>query len=1338
MAFSVCVATKTYAQDSGTCGPNLVWILDGNGANKTLIITGTGDMSNFTSGSAPWYAERQNIKTLTIDNSVTTLGNYAFADCQYMTTATIGTVVTSIGNNTFAGCSQLTSITIPDNITSVGTNAFLNCTNLTTVNYNPFNCTTMGSSSGAVFQGCSNFSILNIGSGVTYLAPYAFKNATGLVTVVVPTNVRSAGEQIFSGCSSLTNLTIPFIGASASAPTSYSSSASQAGVFGYIFGNVSYTGGTAVTQDRYGSSAGTYSTTTFYIPTSLRSVTISNDYTIPFGAFSGFSMLTNISINAVNSTAGELTIGNSVMLIDPAAFKGCTGITTVNFNATNCANINVVNTYPVFSGTSNFSTLNIGNAVTTIPDNLFYGCGTITGPLVLPQTLKYIGYRSFYSCRGISGTLTIPATTPDFVIGEDAFKFCSGITGALTIPQNVTTLGSGAFNYCSAITAVNFEATNCTGNPSSAVFGENCTALTAMTIGSNVTRIPDFLFDGCKFITSSLTVPSGVKYIGNYAFNNCSKITSQNMDVSFVDKIGNYSFYNCMKLDGYCQVKDTVGNYAFGLCIGLDSVSIPATAKTLGDDAFFSCLGLRTINFNATNCQTMGSNTLPVFAGCSNVNKLNIASDVTRIPDNAFFSLSGLRSVDIPQSVTYIGNQAFKNCTGLTSFTAPTSVLRIGEAALSGCAALVDVTIPIVGRTVLGTTNTSSTSNTNNYNYFYPFGYIFGTTSYTGGTGVSQSYFRQFRYDYVMSTITETYYLPTALRRVAVTDGTAISFYAFNNCAQLTEITLPNTLTEIREAAFKNCTGLTEATVPENVTTIGKNAFQNCTGLKTLNYYPTNCTTNGGSATPAFQGCTNLKKINISNNVTRIQDYSFKGMTGLDSIISFANTVPASYVNSFNDLTAADIAVVVPCGTLSSYQAEFGWQDFNDMTERCNSYTITVAAGTHGTVTPAGNQTVAFGGNKAFTFAPDANYEIDEVLVDGVADATAATTGAYEFENVNANHSLAVTFKAIEFTITVSADANGTITPNANQTVNSGSNASFVFTPNTDYAINQVLIDGVNNAQAVADGNYTFSNIVADHSISVTFVALTSVSITTATNDNNGGTAIIADGGTNTTNGVYDLNDNVTLYALPLLNYSFTGWNDGNNDNPRVVVASANATFTATFSACDLDALTNALAACGSSVDSLELVIMGLSNDTLSLQAQIATLESDTAALNANLAALTLELSQCDDNTVTLTNQINSLQAALDDCVGGTTGAPAATGQNAITVFPNPTKASVTIQSEALVNRIELFDYTGKMILSKELNDHSSVVDMSALASGAYFIRMQSNGKVTTNKIIKE
>src|SRR5437762_2403510 len=74
------------------------------------------------------------LTSVTIPNSVTSIGNSAFATCRSLTNVTIPASVTSIGYEAFYGCTGLTNVTIPNSVTSIGTAAFSSCTSLTAIN----------------------------------------------------------------------------------------------------------------------------------------------------------------------------------------------------------------------------------------------------------------------------------------------------------------------------------------------------------------------------------------------------------------------------------------------------------------------------------------------------------------------------------------------------------------------------------------------------------------------------------------------------------------------------------------------------------------------------------------------------------------------------------------------------------------------------------------------------------------------------------------------------------------------------------------------------------------------------------------------------------------------------------------------------------------------------------------------------------------------------------------------------------------------------------------------------------------------------------------------------
>ena len=110
------------------------------------------------------------ITSVTIPNSVTTIGERVFQYCNGLTSATIGSGVTSIGKGAFYGCSSLTSIDIPSGVTSIGGSAFSECGGLASVTI-PDSVTTIGN---GAFNSCSNLTSVTIGNGVTSIGKGAF------------------------------------------------------------------------------------------------------------------------------------------------------------------------------------------------------------------------------------------------------------------------------------------------------------------------------------------------------------------------------------------------------------------------------------------------------------------------------------------------------------------------------------------------------------------------------------------------------------------------------------------------------------------------------------------------------------------------------------------------------------------------------------------------------------------------------------------------------------------------------------------------------------------------------------------------------------------------------------------------------------------------------------------------------------------------------------------------------------------------------------------------------------------------------------------------------------
>ncbi|MBQ9387236.1 MAG: leucine-rich repeat domain-containing protein, partial [Lachnospiraceae bacterium] len=112
---------------SGTCGANAVWSFE----DSTLTVSGTGAMTSYSSkNDTPWAALADQIRFITVDDGITSIGNNAFAGCENAENASIGEDVAAIGVNAFSGCEKLTELVMPASVASIGNYAFNNCSDL--------------------------------------------------------------------------------------------------------------------------------------------------------------------------------------------------------------------------------------------------------------------------------------------------------------------------------------------------------------------------------------------------------------------------------------------------------------------------------------------------------------------------------------------------------------------------------------------------------------------------------------------------------------------------------------------------------------------------------------------------------------------------------------------------------------------------------------------------------------------------------------------------------------------------------------------------------------------------------------------------------------------------------------------------------------------------------------------------------------------------------------------------------------------------------------------------------------------------------------------------------
>ena len=310
------------------------------------------------------------LTSIEIPNSVTSIERYAFQGCSGLTSVTIPNSVTSIGESAFQGCSGLTSITIPNSVTSIGENAFQNCSGLTSVTLN---------SNAIVSQAYSNNNSLKdifgvqvpkyfIGDGVTSIGANAFYGCSGLTSVTIPNSVTSIGSSAFSGCSGLNSIEIPN---------------SVTSIGQYAFSGCS----------------------------GLNSIEIPNSVTgIGQYAFEDCSSLTSV------------TIPNSVTSIEGSAFSGCSGLNSIE----------------------------IPNSVTSIGQYAFEDCSGLTS-VTIPNSVTSIGAAAFFDCSNLKNVIIGSSVK---VLEESAFAYCSSIESFTCYSQRPPTVNQYALyglNYSTIV-----------------------------------------------------------------------------------------------------------------------------------------------------------------------------------------------------------------------------------------------------------------------------------------------------------------------------------------------------------------------------------------------------------------------------------------------------------------------------------------------------------------------------------------------------------------------------------------------------------------------------------------------------------------------------------------------------------------------------------------------------------------------------------------------------------------------------------------------------------------------------------------------------------------------
>ncbi len=996
------------------------------GGEHDLTIDGSFYIDINHSGYYGAFSDMEMLQRVTLPARLKTLGGCAFANCPNLTqvdfekensrlesieeyafyntdftTITLPDSVKTLGNYLFANAS-LQSITLPGSLEALGA-TFANCSTLQELVFTSGGNMNFTSVNGIVYKLVKNASGETIGRELAYY-PYgktdtsfqvpadvvkigdsAFKDNRYLQTLTFENSLEALkadrsnalvlGEAAFQNCTGLTSVVLPV-----RLTTSY---------------RLAFAGCAKLKTVTFEDACElqTISEGMFWSCGNLRSITIPKKVTfIDNGAFVNSPFLKTVTFAAdgspvqlyanASSTSYTYVPNDSSGSYKLGVFAGCFGLETVNFNNrlsettipaytfNQCRSLSKLNDVKIedvakyaFYNCTSFAddTLDFSKLTSEIINtNAFYGCESLKN-VSLPESVKTIDSNAFYGCISLQN---INLEKVEY-IAASAFKNCSDLieadlSGFLGYSEKYpTVLGSSTFEGCASLTHVILPAT-LTKISGSAFKG--CEALVSIALPEALATLDTSAFEGCASL-SAINLDK-VQYINQKAFLDCTALT-------FVDLSGFIGYGTSSSNIGKLYT-DTFRNtgltsFTFNKSDATKTNVIPATIKQLSNGVFAGTK-LKSLAFEDSDVSLyLSSGSSPtstlshsygVFEGCTELASVDFGERKLSISTCTFRDCA-IEEIVIGKAVTLINSNAFYGCTKLRKVSIPTD----GALTTIGVNVFTDMTtLATVEFTSSGTPGTKFT--TIDDNAFQNTG-ISEIVIPTSVTNIGAYAFEGCR-KLTSVTFAGDVENPSKLSWIGdgYTGNNKYASYTFANCPLLKTVVFPvGDNVKIGDSTFTN-SGIEEITLSDSVTAIGYGAFKDCGKLKTVNidasnsqlsimqpyafadcgfeemptipakltyinsYVFSGCAQMTNALIPsnvetifenAFENCTRLSTVEFKEGVTGISDYAFLNCTSLETI-----GLPAS-------LETIDKNPFVGCANLQSIDvstnANFTFQD---------------------------------------------------------------------------------------------------------------------------------------------------------------------------------------------------------------------------------------------------------------------------------------------------------------------------------------------------------------------------------------------------------------------------
>ncbi len=615
------------AQNSGTTGP-LNWNYDTG--TKTLTITGTGAMPDFTiANRPPWEKTTNPIEKIVIEAGVKSVGAYAFRNSAVLTSVTLPAGVQTIGEAAFNDCAALTSVTLPEGVQTIG--------------------------------------------------KYAFSGCSALTSITLPGSVTAIGEQALGNCTALTDITVGW-----AAPLDI-----QANVFhpsvtlqniklhvpagrtkAYRGKDVWKTFG-KITDGTITNSPLDATQTWWEYDDATRTLTVSGTGAMPdFNSFDDQPWKdVREKIKTVVIEAGVTSIGNK-------AFTGCEVLTSVTLPGSGLETIGE----KAFMGCEKLPSITIPKSVTTIKEQAFLYCQALGAVTVGWTEARFIPAISesenvfFSSSDHQTKVLHVPAGTAEMYRAKDVWKKFFIMDGK-TAGGDLSTGLHWAYDDETKTLSITGQGEipdyNYPNEQPWCAFGGKAQTL---TLGEGVTKIGKNAFAGFQ-VLPSITLPKSVATIGKLAFENCHKLTD--VTVAWTDNNIPIPHEQAFGLPGLV-LHVPVGTVETYKTKDVWKRFFIMDGKTAGGDL---STGLHWEFNNETKTLSItGAGEIPDYdnnlwgnrpwdAFKEKVQTVTLGEGVTKIGKWALCELRKMTSVTLPKSVTEIRERAFASSKSLTNFT---------------------------------------------------------------------------------------------------------------------------------------------------------------------------------------------------------------------------------------------------------------------------------------------------------------------------------------------------------------------------------------------------------------------------------------------------------------------------------------------------------------------------------------------------------------------------------------------------------------------------------------------------------------------------------------------